>query len=504
MRLVGPHVIKPSGDALDWSRHANVVKALDDPAPLKVAPDGALRVFRAYFRDQPMEASPWAVAATILDRLGGYRHPDLYVEVFNETQAPASALVELHRQVAVLLHAAGVKVCGPCWSTGAYEAADWQAFRAAGWGGLDAIALHAYWGNQGFTIWHALRYRQFWQPGDPPVFITECGRDRVEGGKGGWRADGLSEDAYFAELRAYDAELLKDRYVLGATVFTCGSTPDWQAFDADPIAGRAVAAAEPYPTDRQTGDTVAGITKGIDVSNNNGAIDFDALRGSDRRFAFVKASEDDGFIDPFLKANLDGLKGLGWARGVYHFARPSVSSPADSVTLFQKAIAGAGGLAPGDLIALDIEDERVPEGQSLHQWVAEWLDLAERVFGVAPFKYSGKWYTSTRDLEHDDLARWPTWWASYTPSVPDPVPGWRPITIWQYQANGAEPGIAGDVDEDLFYDRLDALTALGLPGNAPPPPAPTPAPVPPPPATDLDARVARLEGIVEKLKAALS
>lgn len=249
MSKLGPHVIRPTGDALDWARHAGVVKALDDPAALKAAPDGALRIFRAYFpeTEQRMDADANRAAATILGRLGGYRHPLLYVETFNETQAQAADLVAFHRRLVPLLHAAGVKVAGPAWSTGAYTADDWAAFRAAGWCGLDAISLHAYWGSQGFTIWHALRWRQFWQQGDPPVFVTECGRDRVEGGKGGWRADGLSEDAAAAELLAYDAELHKDRYVIAATPFTAGPTPDWSNFDTDPLSGRMVAHAGLLP-----------------------------------------------------------------------------------------------------------------------------------------------------------------------------------------------------------------------------------------------------------------
>jgi hypothetical protein len=67
------------------------------------------------------------------------------------------------------------------------------------------------------------------------VLILECGRDAVEGGKGGWQKDGLSPQAYASELVAYDAELAKNSYVLGATPFTSGPTFHWTAFDMDPI-----------------------------------------------------------------------------------------------------------------------------------------------------------------------------------------------------------------------------------------------------------------------------
>lgn len=264
MGKIGPHVIRPTTDALAWARVAGVVKALDDPAPLKVAPPNALRVFRAYFADaeQRMDADPARVAAAILGRLGGYRHPRLYVETFNETQAPVADLVAFHQRLVPLLHAAGVRVAGPSWATGDYEAEAWEGFRALGWCGLDLIAVHAYWSTAGFTEWNALRWRQFWRPGDPPVIITECGRDKVRDGPNGtylphdgdgafgWQAQGLDADAFLAELAAYDLEIARDGYVLGATPFTCGPTDDWKArgFDLDPLVARLVAASEPRST----------------------------------------------------------------------------------------------------------------------------------------------------------------------------------------------------------------------------------------------------------------
>jgi len=61
------------------------------------------------------------------------------------------------------------------------------------------------------------------------------GRDEIdrEGGRRGWRLSGISGDQYLAELSAYEAELVKDAYVVGATVFTSGPTTDWQAYGLD-------------------------------------------------------------------------------------------------------------------------------------------------------------------------------------------------------------------------------------------------------------------------------
>jgi hypothetical protein len=244
----GPHCILSTGDALDWARHAPVVKGVNSLAALKTAPEHALRIYRHWWSEVDQDAILNArdgtrVVAAILGALAGYRHPLLHVEVLNEIHPPQRAnYIALLEDVVPRLHVAGVKVAGPSFSTGDYEQADWEAFRAARWCGLDAIALHAYWGNQGFTIWHALRWRQWWDRARDPnlILVTECGRDRVEGGAGGYRADGVSEDVYIAELIQYDAEIAKDGSVYG-TPFSAGPTPDWRNFDTDPLSGRLVA-----------------------------------------------------------------------------------------------------------------------------------------------------------------------------------------------------------------------------------------------------------------------
>lgn len=470
---LGPHAILPTEEAVAWARVAPVVKSLDRTAALQQAAPAALRVFRRYWSEADQDAILTArdadrVVREIVAALDGYRHPNLYVEVLNEVPSGRrDQYVALLRLVVPRLHAALVKVAGPSWSTGAYEQVDWDAFRAAGWCGLDAVALHAYWGNQGFTQWHALRYRTYWRPdqGDPGVLIvSECGRDKVEGGRGGWVADGLSEDAAVAELVAYDAEAARDRRVY-ATPFTGGPTPDWRTFTTDPLSSRLIAATGPITSPPEE-PPMATTVSGVDVSNHQGVVDWVHVAANGVQFALIKASGDEGptnvFLDAEFPTNWAQSRALGLVRGAYHYARPSQVSPAASVTTFQRAIQAVGGLKPGDLIALDLEDPGVPDKTSLHQWTAEWLALAEEVFGVAPVKYSARYYTSTHDLEHADLERWPTWWASYQTTQPAGVTGWKPLSIWQYSASGRVPGISGDVDLNVFNGTVAELRALGL------------------------------------------
>lgn len=252
---LGPHVIYPSEQALAWARVAPCVMALDDPSPLKVAQPNALRCFRRYFPYQDVHADPASLAHQIIDALGGYRHPRLYCQVYvgisKEMIGPYIALL---KRVVPLLHEAGVLAAGPSQYSGDYDAATWAALRAADWCGLDLAVVQGYWASKGPTLWNALRYRQFWKPGDLPIFLGECGRDRVRDGPNGtyigspgWKSQGVSGVDYVTELLAFDHELAADPYVWGAAVFSAGTRDgEWKQFDTD---GLNLSVLYSYPQD---------------------------------------------------------------------------------------------------------------------------------------------------------------------------------------------------------------------------------------------------------------
>lgn len=235
------------------------------------------------------------------------------------------------------------------------------------------------------------------------------------------------------------------------------ATGDWEQEDWAAFATEEAAVAQ---------------VKLIDISNWQQYPDLKRVKAAGYGGVIVKVSEDDygddDFYDPYAAGNWANAADAGLVRGVYTFVRPSKSAPAESVAVVQKALVKIGGLRAGDFVAVDTEDPLVPEGVSLHVWTAECLDLLERVLGFPPGKYSGKWYTGTRDLEHADLERWWTWWAAYQATKPAGTVGWRPIRIWQFSASARVPGVAGDCDVNLFDGTLDDLRALGKPAGPAP------------------------------------
>ena len=200
---------------------------------------------------------------------------------------------------------------------------------------------------------------------------------------------------------------------------------------------------------------------GVDISNHQGSVDWDALAASGRRFAFIKASECPSYRDPWLGRNWSEAKRVGLKRGAYCFARPSAATPAQSVELFRDTLANAGGLDQGDMIVLDIEDERVADGTNLLPWVKEWLERAEQTFGVRPLVYSAHWYLAPHGLEVPEMAGYALWAAEYDDTAP-PVPhGWDRVHVWQFTAHGTVPGVRGDCDENALLCSWEEFVALG-------------------------------------------
>lgn len=219
-----------------------------------------------------------------------------------------------------------------------------------------------------------------------------------------------------------------------------------------------------------------GVLHGIDVSSNNGAINWPAVAGSGVAYAFIKATGGTWYRNPNFARDWLASKAAGLVRGCYHYAfeTSGQSFPGDGpeaeANYFVAEINRAGGLQPGDLLALDIEDGN----GLLGDWCLRWLRRVEAATGVKPFVYTGAWFSGPHGFgTWPALASYPLWLAAYQATMPSsPAPWSGPPTIWQNSAIGDVAGIAGDVDTDLFSGTVDDLRKFGK-GGVVVPPAPT-------------------------------
>ncbi len=247
MNHVGLHII---GDGFDPSRLVGpggalprVVKLVDPSVDFKrrvrqaVGPD-CLIVVRFYEAQQALGA-PQTNARDWYQRHVGQMtqmtDPNVAFEGYNEiSDAVAEAYCAFEVERLKLMHAAGLRAVVGNFSVGTPDVPVWNVYAPmlAATGPADLLGLHEYWGV-GADIdnrWFCGRWNLVPQLANVPVVVTECGRDAVNGGPGGWKR-GTDASTYISEIAKY-AQVLDGR---PACVFTGGNAAGWEAYDVNDI-----------------------------------------------------------------------------------------------------------------------------------------------------------------------------------------------------------------------------------------------------------------------------
>ena len=178
----------------------------------------------------------------------------------------------------------------------------------------------------------------------------------------------------------------------------------------------------------------------------------------------AKATEGTGYSDPTFATNYEGMLDAGMIRGAYHFAQPE-SDAATQAQFFVSTVRSAGGFNGTNTmqLVLDLEDSNGLGTSAVWSWVQEFVSSIKSLTGRPPIIYTGYYFWRDNVGNPTDNLDCPLWIAAYSssPSIPD---AWSSIgwAFWQYNDNGAIPGISGDVDVDYFansatYPSIEAL-----------------------------------------------
>ena len=238
--------------------------------------------------------------------------------------------------------------------------------------------------------------------------------------------------------------------------------------------------ATPAPTPTPTPSAWANYTQGIDISHWQGTIDWAKVAASGKRFAFMKASQDTGFVDDRYQTNRAQAKANGLKVGAYHFAQPelTLTDTAGTPDPVPDAVAEADHFIDtatpqsGELIpVLDLEDygkTATDPGLSptdLRTWVRAFLERVYERTGVRAVIYTSPSFWSTRTANDPWPAAngyqtlWIAHWKVAAPTLPASNWGGLGWTFWQYTNEGTVPGISGRVDLD-FYRSADFTPVL--------------------------------------------
>lgn len=190
--------------------------------------------------------------------------------------------------------------------------------------------------------------------------------------------------------------------------------------------------------------------KALDVSNNNGRVNWSHVHGDGFEHAFAKATEGQVFIDGQVRRNAEQARAAGVKLGLYHYAHPA-ESPRDNAKHFlsvASSLVEVGDPAP----TLDLEITGGLSPAELWSWQHTFCELVGEALETVPMLYSFESFLA-------DSIVWPVHhrplWGAAWGSVPDGVlDGWH---VWQYSASGRVNGISGLVDLDSILQPLPTI-----------------------------------------------
>ncbi|WP_283609182.1 glycoside hydrolase family 25 protein [Faecalispora anaeroviscerum] len=196
---------------------------------------------------------------------------------------------------------------------------------------------------------------------------------------------------------------------------------------------------------------------GIDVSNANGCVDWDKLKGN-IDFAILRCGYGSDMVsqdDEQWARNVAECNRLGIPWGAYLYSYAMSTAEAESEAAHAMRL--MKGLNPTYPVYIDMEDadgyKAKRGGISKQMATAICLLFCERfsAAGYVAGVYANKDWVVNR-LDMAQLSKYTFWLAQYNDKVTYP----GKYDIWQYTSDGSMPGIGGRVDLNYCYRNFSA------------------------------------------------
>ncbi len=222
--------------------------------------------------------------------------------------------------------------------------------------------------------------------------------------------------------------------------------------------------------------------KGIDISHWQGTINWTSVKNEGMKFAFMKATQGNTYVDPTFATNIANATANGIYVGPYHFCdlNTDTANAQDPVNEANHFLAIIKPYYKSGLYLPPVADvEGFPSFGSTAEakaftstWVQAFSDTVYNSLGMRPIIYTSKskatsYYATSIESSHE---LWLAWWkgtGTTSPPVASNTPGWGIWQFWQWSDGAdaiakADPvaGISGNVDRDVYYGTLNQLKKL--------------------------------------------
>jgi lysozyme len=210
-------------------------------------------------------------------------------------------------------------------------------------------------------------------------------------------------------------------------------------------------------------EAIMTTTSGLDVSRWQGVIDWRAVANAQYKFAVIRSSVGDAYIDPQFAMNWNNASSAGLLLSAYHVLKPEIAAEAQINNLFA-ALANRKTDLP---LVLDIELTGGLTAAQITASIRSCLQLIEQRSGRKPIIYTARWFWDPNVQAAADWADYDLWVASYGVSTPTLPRDWAAWKFWQYTDKGQVPGIGTAVDLNWFNGSIDDLLAYAQHAPAP-------------------------------------
>ena len=203
--------------------------------------------------------------------------------------------------------------------------------------------------------------------------------------------------------------------------------------------------------------------KGIDVSDNQGVIDWGKVAAAGVQFAVLRSVRRSGKADYQFAANLEGCRQHGIPVAAYKYTYATTAAEVREEARQVTELLRDSGLT-GTKVWWDVEDRDTlrPLGAAR---LTELIRTAQETVGAAGYQfglYVGLNVFKEKWFDFNQFAAVPLWMARYylgyqpVDFSDDPDQGkcpeaGRPLWGWQHSSTGRVPGISGNVDLDVCY-----------------------------------------------------
>ena len=204
--------------------------------------------------------------------------------------------------------------------------------------------------------------------------------------------------------------------------------------------------------------------KGIDVSDNQGKIDWSQVAVAGVQFAILRSVRRSGKTDYQFAYNLAGCRQYNIPIAVYKYTYATTETQAQEEAHQVVALLQQHNLSTGTMVWWDVEDRDTlqPLGRTK---LTALIQAAETVIEAAGYRfgiYVGLYVYQEKWFDFNQFATAPLWVARYyngysvmqfavDPDQSKKPEAGRALWGWQYTSTGRVPGINGNADLDICY-----------------------------------------------------